>query len=55
MLLVYIDELENRSEVARILRIEPIQTAKKTVMLFLRNYEMDGTIERRTGSGRPQN
>ena len=51
--LVYIDGLENRSEVARILRKESIRTTRKTVALFLRKYEMDGTIERRTGSGRP--
>ena len=51
--LVYVEGRENRAEVARLLHKEGILTTRKSVAVFLRRYEIDGTIERRPGSGRP--
>ena len=51
--LVYVEGRDNRVEVARLLHKEGIVTTRKSVAAFLRRYEIDGTIERRQGSGRP--
>lgn len=51
--LVHGEGRTNRADIARLLGKEGILTTRKTVALFLKKYEIDGTIKRRGGSGRP--